>query len=431
MPDRIDSLSRAAAEPQIAAGSTAFSRVLATVMLPFALAHFISYLYRTVNAVVYPELAEDLGLTAGTLGLLTGAYFLTFAAAQIPVGIALDRFGPRRVQGPMLLLAAAGAVLFSCSDSLAELVLARALIGLGVAGSLMAAIKACSLWLPRERLPLATAALLAVGGLGAMASTTPMQWVLEQADWRAGFVGLAVGTIIISSLLFLIVPEHAGRNVPTRLAEMLKAVVELYGAWSFWRLALYTVWAHATYLSIQSLWIGPWLADIGHLSHPEAARVLFACTLAIVAGTLCFGWISDALQRFGFKPILVCGVGTAVFLTFQLAMVIGPEAMRLSPSLIAIGFSFFGTAAALNFAIVAQSVPGHLTGRVSTSFNLLVCLLAFVLQWGLGELITLWQPQEGTGRYPQESYRFALGINLALQVPGLLLWLSFRPWRRN
>lgn len=106
------------------------AELLVTVLAPFALAHFVSYLYRTVNAVVYPHLARDLGLTADSLGLLTGAYFLTFAAAQLPIGIALDRFGPRKVQVPLLSIAALGAWGFANAQTLSELVISRGLIGL-------------------------------------------------------------------------------------------------------------------------------------------------------------------------------------------------------------------------------------------------------------------------------------------------------------
>ena len=112
--------------------------VLLSVLLPFALAHFVSYVYRNVNTVVYPDLVRDIGLDAHTLGLLTGAYFIAFAVAQLPVGMALDRFGPRRVQLPMLAVAALGGVLFAQAQSLEGLLAARALIGLGVSASLMA-----------------------------------------------------------------------------------------------------------------------------------------------------------------------------------------------------------------------------------------------------------------------------------------------------
>jgi len=399
--------------------------ILARVLLPFALAHFVSYFFRTVNAVVYPDLAHDLGLAADSIGLLTGAYFFAFAAAQLPVGVALDRFGPRKVQVPMLMIATVGAALFSYAHSLTELIIARGLIGFGVAGSLMAAIKASSLWLPQERLPLSTAVLLSVGGMGAMASTAPMHAILQHTDWRGAFIGLGVCTLAVSLLILAVVPEHPKKQ-ETRFLEMATAVKQLYSSWSFWRLGLYSIFAHATYMAVQGLWMGPWLRDVAHLERTAVANVLLAGTVAMVAGSLAFGWITDYLRKFGVKPILVCGVGIWAFALFQFLMI---YASGIDPFVVAVGFSFFGTATTMNYAIVAQSVPVHLTGRVSTAFNLLVFLLAFVVQWGMGSILNHWMPDNGA--YPKVAYQYTLGIILALQIPGLLLWLTFKPWGRN
>ncbi|HNO63685.1 MAG TPA: MFS transporter, partial [Thauera aminoaromatica] len=118
------------------------------VFVPFALGYYLSYLLRTVNAVISPRLTDELGLSAASLGLLTSAYFLAFGAAQIPVGIALDRFGPRRVEAALLLLAALGSALFAMADSLGALAGARAMVGLGVSACLMAALKGFTLWYP-------------------------------------------------------------------------------------------------------------------------------------------------------------------------------------------------------------------------------------------------------------------------------------------
>lgn len=398
--------------------------ILARILLPFALAHFVSYFFRTVNAVVYPDLAHDLGLAADSIGLLTGAYFFAFAAAQLPVGVALDRFGPRKVQVPMLLIATLGAALFANAHSLTELIVSRALIGFGVAGSLMAAIKACSLWLPQERLPLSTALLLSVGGMGAMASTAPMHAILQHSNWRGAFIGLGAGTLAVSVLIFAVVPEHPKKQA-TRFLEMAAAVRQLYSSWSFWRLGLYSIFAHASYMAVQGLWMGPWLRDVAQLERAAVANVLLAGTVAMVAGSLAFGTITDYLRRFGVKPILVCGAGIWVFVLFQFLMVYATD---INPFVVALGFGFFGTATTMNYAIVAQSVPAQLTGRVSTSFNLLVFLLAFVVQWGMGSILNHWIPEAGA--YPRQAYQYAFGIILALQIPGLLLWLTFRPWVR-
>jgi predicted MFS family arabinose efflux permease len=400
--------------------------VLASVLLPFALAHFISYLYRSVNTVVYPDLVRDIGLTANTLGLLTGVYFIAFAAAQLPVGMALDRFGPRKVQVPMLAVAALGGALFAQAQTFEGLLVARALIGLGVSASLMAAIKASSLWLPPGRLPLATAVLLAVGGLGAMVSTAPLQLALDAVGWRHAFWGIAAGAAGVSLLIFSAVPEHAARPPQVSVRAMAKSIGQLYASALFWRMALCTLFANAAYMAVQGLWIGPWLRDVGHLSRPEVAGVLFWGTVAMVAGSLSFGWLTDRLGRYRVRPITVCGLGMSVFLLFEALMLLGTA---VPPAVLAIGFSFFGTAGAMNYAILAQTMPAHLTGRVSTCFNLLIFVAAFGLQWGLGAILNAWTPTGG--QYPEIAYRTALGVSLALQLPGLVLWLGFKPWQRR
>lgn len=402
------------------------ARVLASVLLPFALAHFISYLYRSVNTVVYPDLVRDIGLSANTLGLLTGIYFIAFAAAQLPVGMALDRFGPRRVQVPMLALAALGGALFARAQTFEGLLLARALIGLGVSASLMAAIKASSLWLSAQRLPLATAVLLAVGGLGAVVSTAPLQLALDAVGWRMAFWGIAAGAAGVSLLIFSAVPEHAARPQQVSTRAMVQSIGQLYASGLFWRMALCTLFSSAAYMAIQGLWIGPWLRDVGQLPRTEVAGVLFWGTVAMVAGSLSFGWLTDWLGRYRVRPITVCGAGLSVFLLFEALMLLGTG---ISPAVLAIGFSFFGTAGAMNYAILAQSMPAHLTGRVSTCFNLLIFVAAFALQWGLGAILNAWTPTDG--QYPAIAYRAALGVSLALQLPGLVLWLGFKPWQRR
>ncbi len=123
-------------------------KLLLQVFLPFAFAYFLSYIFRGVNAVIFPYLERDIGITAADLGLLTSAFFLFFALIQPLQGVALNRYGPRKVQTVLLIVAALGSALFGFCTSLSELVVARVLIGIGFAGGLMAAIKIFTLWYP-------------------------------------------------------------------------------------------------------------------------------------------------------------------------------------------------------------------------------------------------------------------------------------------
>lgn len=394
-------------------------------IVPLAMAHLLSYAYRTINVIIFPDLMHDLGLEFGALGLLTSMYFLTFAAAQLPLGIALDRFGPRKVQAPMIAIAGVGAVLFSYANDLSTVLIARALIGLGVSGSLMAGIKAGSLWLPSERLPLCTGILLAMGGLGAMFATVPLQFALEFASWRTIFIGLGVATLLLSFVIFTAVPDKP-RKTSESLLAITSALRQIFADLVFWRYASVSLFAHATYMAIQGLWMGPWLRDVGHLDRFAVARTLFVATLAMVAGSLTAGFITDRAQRVGFRSVFVCGLGISMFILAQAAMMVGGE---ISAQFVAIGFAFFGAWVTMNYAILTQNMPLALTGRVTTCFNLLVFTVAFGMQWGFGAVISLWQPIAGNS-YPASAYRFAIAALLVLQLAGMLVWFGLKPWRR-
>ncbi len=134
------------------------------VFLPFAAGYFISYLYRVVNAVIAPDLIADIGVGPSALGLLTATYFISFASFQLPLGVLLDRFGPRKVEAVLLLFAALGAFVFARAESLTGLITGRALIGFGVSACLMAAFKAYTLWFSREKWPLINGFQMAAGG---------------------------------------------------------------------------------------------------------------------------------------------------------------------------------------------------------------------------------------------------------------------------
>ena len=220
---------------------TALVRAIVLVFLPFAAGYYLSYFYRSTNAVIAPQLVSEVGLNAGDLGFLTSMYFLTFAAFQLPLGILLDRYGPRRVQSCLLLAAAGGALLFSFGDDIVTLAIGRGLIGLGVAGCLMSAIKAGTIWFDTRHWPVVNGCLLAVGGLGAVSATAPLEAALGVVDWRHIFVALACATVLVSALILVVVPESRTAVVRSGLVQQVRELGSIYTDRVFWRLAPLTV----------------------------------------------------------------------------------------------------------------------------------------------------------------------------------------------
>jgi MFS family permease len=384
------------------------------IFLPFALGYFLSYLYRTVNAVLAPDLVRDLALDPASLGLLTSAYFLAFAVAQLPLGLLLDRYGPRRVEAGLLLFAAAGAWLFAHADSLSGLLFARALIGVGVSACLMAAFKAFTQWFPREQLPLANGIQMVSGGLGALAATTPVELALTFTDWRGIFVGVALLTVAAAVAVFLLVPERAERQAGESGTEQWAGLREVLVSRDFWRIVPWAVAAQASYLSLISLWAGPWLRDVAGYPRLTVANTLMSVAVAMIIGYFVFGLLAARLNRRGIPTVRVATVGMLLFLVVQLLLAVHCVLLAAVSWLL---FGFFGTACILPYAVLSQSFPPRLAGRVNSSLNLLVFLGAFAAQWGVGVMVGAW-PAAAGGGYAPDGYRWGLLLLAGVQLLG-------------
>jgi predicted MFS family arabinose efflux permease len=407
--------------PNTAVAPASPVRLVATCFLPFAAGYFFSYFYRSVNAVVGPVLVAELDLDAGGLGLLTSAYFMAFATSQLPLGILLDRFGPRRVESALLLCAAAGAVVFGLARDVPQLTLGRALIGLGVSSCLMASFKANTLFWPPERLAVANGFILAFGGLGATVATLPVEWLLKVIDWRALFFCLGGTTALVSVLIWTVVPE---RNIGTggTLRDQVAALGAILRSAKFWRVAPITVTAQASFLAYQGLWAGPWLRDVAGLSADSAAVAMFFVAVAIIVGYGIGGMLADRLMLAGFRHRALLTWSVAMYLVVQIPLVLN---VTTGSSVLWVAFSLLGTSSILGFSYLTRQFPVEMAGRVNSGLNLLVFLTAFAIQAGVGVVIGWFTPPGAP--FSPVGHQVALLITFALQIAG---WLWFVVNRR-
>lgn len=399
------------------------ARAFLIVLLPFSGGYFLSYLFRTVNSVIGDDLIRDLSLSASDIGLLTAAYLLTFALFQLPLGVLLDRFGPRRVQSVLLVIAGTGALVFAIGQDKETLIAGRALIGLGVAGALMASLKAITQWFPRERWPLVNGCFLAIGGLGAVASTTPVQAALAITDWRGIFLVLAALTVVVAAAIFTIVPDKREETPPARIADQIRGLKHIYGSRVFWSLAPLIIGTGAANLAIQGLWAGLWLRDVGGLGRNEAAFVLALLNIGMTAGFLGIGLLADFVRRFGIRVEQVMNGCVAMFLLAQLGIVL---TVSLPGIWLWIIFGFFANSTILAYPLIAGHFPLAYAGRANTAVNLASFAGAFVAQYALGGIIDLF-PRAPDGNYIPSAYEAAFGAILVVQIAALFWFLySYR-----
>lgn len=389
----------------------------AAVVAPFGLGYFFSYLYRTVNGVVGPDLAASVGLDAAGLGLLTSAYFMAFAAFQVPLGVLLDRYGPRRVAAILLLVAAAGALVFANGQTLAGLAFGRALIGLGVSASLMAAMTANAQWMPPERLALANSMTLAIGGLGAITATAPAQAALAYTDWRGLFTGLAIATVAAAAVVFVAAPDAPVRPAREGWGAAFRSALGVYREPVFQRVAPLAAIAHGSFLAYQGLWAAAWLRDVEGLERASVGAILAAGTSGIILGTFASGFAADRLARRGVPAIWVAAAGTAAFILVQVGLILRvpvPDALMWG------AYCFFAMSATLTYAVLSRAFPAGVSGRVNTALNLAIFLTAFLVQSLVGSLLAFW-PTEA-GRAPAVAHATVMAGLVVLQACALA-WL--------
>ena len=387
------------------------------VFLPFAMGYFLSYLFRSVNAVISPNLVSEFELSASELGLLTSVYFLSFASLQIPIGLLLDRFGPRRTNACLLIVAGVGACIFSSAQNFEGLLLGRVFIGFGVAACLMSSIKVFSIWFSPEILSTMIGRIMFVGGLGAISATKPVEMLLRVTGWREIFLGLAFLVIAASIVVFFVVPEKKFERSTASFREQLSGAFGVYRSPVFWRIAMGTALFQAFNMSVQGLWAGPWLADVAGLSRADVANHLMGLGVSTMLGFLFWGAFATYLAKRGIQAIQLLIVATALYLLLQLLLVFGLSELSW---LIWIGWGLLGTSGSLAFTIISQSFPLSMTGRTTTALNLLVFVTAFLSQWIFGVILNQWE-LVGTS-YNPEGYAAAFGIFMAFQLFGFV-WM--------
>ena len=392
------------------------------VCLPFLAGYFVAYIYRSVNAVIGPDLVREFGLSAGALGLLSGIYFFAFAVFQLPLGVLLDRYGPRRVNASLLLVAAGGAIWFTFADSTLELTLARAVMGLGVSAGLMAALSAFALWYPAERLATMNGVAFASGMLGAIAASVPLEFVLRSLSWREVFHGMVALNVAVCLVLFFVVPERLGAGRTSALGVQLREFAAVARDPAFWRVALCIGSSQLAAVSLSTLWVATWLRDVAGYSQAQVAQSLLLFSVVMIGGYLGFGRVADRRVRGGRSTLPLLAGGIAIASVCLLLLAAGART-----GVLVLWSVFFGgaTSVVLSYSLYSRRFPKEMAGRVNTALNVFVFVGMFTGQWAVGLVLNFW-PQVGAG-YAPEAYAWALGGLWLVQATGLAwLWSDRR-----
>ena len=383
------------------------------IFLVFALGYFISTLLRAITATISPELVNEFNLSAGELGLLGGGYFLGFASVQIPLGYMLDLRGPRKIVSYFLSLTIVGLIIFALAQNFLTLLVSRIIIGVGVGACLMGPLTAYRIWYQDETQQRANSWMLMVGAIGMLSSSLPVQFFLPIIGWRNIFLLLAFITLVCIILIIIFIPQWTSKGNQKNDDAKLSIVWQNQFFRSVIPMGFFST---GGLFAIQTLWAGPWMIKVSGYTPEESAKGLFLIYFFMLLSFLIWGYfvpkfsknVNDAIRllKYG-SPLSLLVLGVIIYL--------GPNTESIHWALFIVSAVFLS----LIQPAVGMAFSVSNAGKALTSYNLLIFIGAFFLQWIIGLIIDL-----GLSLNYSEIASFQLAMSFVL-VTSLTSYLYF------
>ncbi len=376
-------------------------------------AYVLSQFFRAFLAVLSTVLQQDVGAGPDDLAVASGLWFLTFAAMQIPIGWALDKFGPRRTASSLLLIGGGGgALLFAMATTPLHINVAMGLIGIGCAPLLMASYYIFARQFPARQFATLGAVMIGVGSVGNLVASYPMAWAAETIGWRASLMGLAgIASVIAIGVFFLV------KDPPALEQDVKGSLRDLFRIPALWPIFPLMFFNFAPSGAVRGLWIGPYLSDVYGMDTGQVGQATLVMGCAMIAGTLLYGPLD---RIFGTqKGVILLGNLGCGLVCLGLAFFAG-SGVALAIVLLAL-LGLLGASFPVMIAHARAFFPTHLMGRGVTLMNLFGIGGAAVMQFASGRLHTQFQ-----GDIPETGYAaiFAFfGLSVLL---GVLIYLFSR-----
>jgi sugar phosphate permease len=380
--------------------------------------YFLACLHRISSTVIAHDLVSEFGAHATALGIMSSAYFYLYSAVQPPVGILSDTLGSRRVVTVFSFIACGGALIFGAASSMTMATIGRALIGIGVGGVFVPALKSFSKWYRAREFAAITGLFLATGNAGNLAASLPLTYLVLLVGWRMSFLTIAAASLLLGILSWAILrdsPEEKGwqpletyENPEIVAAEdtpeditTFKRLGIVFKSSSFWLVTISTFFYGGPALTFQGLWAVPYLMDVHEYSRMEAGGLLMMVPLGFVMGAPSFGFFADRLALNRKSVLLFClGFGTCCWAIFTLS----GERLPTFPlgALFLVMGSCGGGSLSLYMTMLKELFPPWLTGTAVGLMNPAAFLSAAVFQPFSGFLMDAVGPSGAA--YPLEAY---------------------------
>jgi MFS family permease len=389
-----------------------------TVFFVFAFGYFLSCLLRAITATLSPVLTLEFELMAADLGLLAGGYFLGFASMQIPLGYLLDKFGPKKIVSSFLLIALIGTSSFALAQSFSGLLISRILIGIGVSACLMAPLTGYRIWFAENQQQRANSWMLMIASLGFLSSTLPVQLLLPSFGWRWIFGGIAILILVSIILMLAFIPKwNHQRNVSLKNPVRQGSLTDVWKDKFFISVIPMGLFNYGGLMAIQTLWAGPWMIRVAGYTPLESATGLFWINITMLISFFLWGYFLPRITSLGFSALKILKLGLPIsFFVMLMIIFLGPKAGAFYITLFILSSIFLS----VTQPAVGLSFPSYLAGKALTSFNLLIFLGTFIMQWLMGLVIDL---IKNSGYSEIFGFRSAFSVFLILSLVSYIFFL--------
>ncbi|MCU0539691.1 MAG: MFS transporter, partial [Desulfobacterales bacterium] len=363
---------------------------------------FISQVYRATNAVLAPWLVSDLHLGTRELGLLSAGFFYTFAVAQIPIGIFLDRAGAKRIMIVLSFVGMAGALMFSLAQGLAVGLAGRLLIGVGMACNLMGPLKLMTEWFSAKIFASLSGLLFAIGTLGSMVSATPLALMAERFGWRLSVQAIIAFHLVITLALFWVVRDRPDPSVSSPVpAPRPPGALPLFGhlkrllrSRDYWIISAGTFVRYGTHAALQTLWAGPLLMEALGFTPLQAGNILILMNLGLIVGGPLWGVVSDRLRTA--KWVIAVGLLLLAAITFVLRG-LPPGTSQFAAGIVFFAFGIVSASGMHVYAHVKSLFPKEMAGAAMSGTNFFTMMGPAVFLQGLGIAMQMLYPEASRG----------------------------------
>jgi len=384
-------------------------------------------------AITSKDLMDEFNVSAIAMGVLSSAYFYSYASLQIPVGVLSDTIGTRKTTTVFTLIASFGAILFGFSSTFLMAVLAWFLVGAGASGVWIPTLKILSQWFKEDEFATLSGILLAIGNVGAISASYPLAIMVTIFGWRYSYFLLAIITFFLASLCWIIVkdaPPISKNKLSTRVIEKNKTECTnpkknlgvIIRNKYLWMLALWFLIIYGSVISFQGLWGGPYLMDTYNLSKSEAGGILMMIGLGMIIGSPAIGLLSDKILKTRKWVLVIWNVGFIIPWLIFLLYPTGLSMIILYITFFCIGF--FGCSGVLVYAVVKELFPVEIVGTATSVVNIFPIIGVAIFQIVMGYLMDLIGRIDGI--YPVDAYLLVFTFLLIMVLTALIVLLFIK-----